>query len=109
MFQSVRRMAAAALGVVVLATGMASAPPAQARAGLTLFAPLSGPARGAAGIVPIGRGRYRDRDGQRDLTVQFFNVDLPNFTLCTAWLNGIPILTTPMFAGIAQFPAPHTV
>jgi hypothetical protein len=107
MYQFVKRMAVAALGATILAVGMASAPPAQARAGLTIFAPLSGPAIG--GVAPIARGRYRDRSGDRDFTLQLFNANIPNYTMCTAWLNGTPILQARVFAGIAIFPAPHTV
>jgi hypothetical protein len=88
---------------------MVSAPAAQARAGLIIMAPLSGPALGPSGLQPVGRARYRDRAGQRDLNIALFHADVPNFTLCTAWLNNVPILTTPTFAGIALFPVPHSV
>lgn len=102
MFQSVRRLAAAALGALVLAAGMTSAPAAHARAGIVVFAPLAGPSLG--GIDPIGRGRYRARPQDSDLSIELFNVNLPNFTPCTAWVDGVPVQTTPLFAGIALFP-----
>src|SRR5262249_13516242 len=64
--------------------------------------PLSGPARG--GIAPIGQARYRDRFGDRDTLFQLFNVNLPNYTRCTVWVNGSPLQTQRIFAGIALFP-----
>lgn len=103
MLQSMRRLATAALGALVLTVGVVSAPPVQARSGLLVFAPLSGPALGRPGLVPVGRGRYRER-GNQDFLVEMYNVNLPNFTPCTAWLNGAPMGTAPLFAGIAFFP-----
>jgi hypothetical protein len=86
--------------------GRAPAPapaPAPARGGVGIVAPLAGPPLGAAGLVPVGQAWYWER-GVRDLTCEVHNVDLPNFTLCTLSLNDIPLMTTPLFAGVAVFP-----
>jgi hypothetical protein len=76
---------------------------------LIIFDTLTGPALGAAGTVPIGKARYRDITGVQNITCEVHHVDLPNFTVCTLSLNGTPLMTTPLFAGVAIFRGLSTV
>jgi hypothetical protein len=88
--------------------GVPARAPAPARGGVGIVAPLAGPPLGAAGLVPVGMARYWER-GVRELTCEVHNVGLPNFTLCTLSLNGTPLVTTPLFAGVAVFPILSTL
>jgi hypothetical protein len=111
MFQSVRRLAAAACAVAVLALGVASAPSVQAKGGVPaqpqagqLFAPLTGPAIG--GLVPFGHARYRTANGVRDFIVAAHPVNLPDGTILTVWLNTdpVPVTTMTVLQGVARSP-----